>query len=150
VFLLESALLALLIGPAVAAVLGTVGLRSGPVDGATSGTEHVLLSIGAGVYEELVFRFLLLAGGFVLLHRGFALGRKTSFAVATGISALLFAAYHHVGPYGEPYGPAVFAFRAAAGVILGLLLAGRGLALCAYLHAFYDILCDLGRSAETP
>jgi hypothetical protein len=140
-FVGESVLMALLLGPIVSVVVRATGLQAG-ASGATTG-QRVLLSIGAGVYEELLFRFLLLAGGFALLHRGMGLRRGVAFGIALAASALLFAAYHHMGPFGEPFAPVAFAFRTGAGLLLGLLFAGRGLALCAYLHAFYDILCDL-------
>jgi CAAX prenyl protease-like protein len=141
-FLLEATLLALLLGPLVSLLVRGVGLH-GETAAVTTG-DRILLSIGAGVYEELVFRFLLLAGGFALLHRALSVPRPAAFAISLLVSALLFSAYHHMGPCGEPFRWVAFVFRAAAGLLLGLLFAGRGLALCAYLHAFYDILCDLG------
>ncbi len=155
VFLLEATLLALLLGPLVGAVVDGTGLAAQASFSAASGApiappaallplaERILLSIGAGVYEELVFRFLLLAGGFAFLHRGFGLSRRIALGVAIVVSALLFSGYHHLGPFGEPFVAGVFAFRATAGIVLGLIFSWRGLALCAYLHAFYDILCDL-------
>jgi len=140
VFLLEATLLALLLGPVVSLLAGGVALRPA-VD--ASAVERVLLSLGAGVYEELVFRFLLLAGGFAFLHKGVGLRGGVSLAIALCASSLLFAGYHHVGPAGEPFRAVTFAFRAIAGALLGLLFAWRGLALCAYLHAFYNVICDL-------
>ena len=104
--------------------------------------------ICAGVYEELVFRFLLLAGGFAFLHKGLGVPKGVSFAIALAVSSLLFAAYHHVGPAGEPLRAVNFGFRLAAGLLLGVVFAGRGLALCAYLHAFYDVFCDLRSPGE--
>jgi membrane protease YdiL (CAAX protease family) len=142
VFLCEATLLALLLGPLAMLLVHGLGLH--PSDGAETTGARVLLSIGAGVYEELVFRFLLLAGGFALLHKALSVPRAAAFAIALVVSALLFSAYHHLGPHGEPFRAVAFWFRAIAGLLLGLLFAGRGLALCAYLHAFYDILCDLG------
>lgn len=141
-FLLEATLLALLLGPLVSLMVRGMGLHGDAV--AVTTGDRVLLSIGAGVYEELVFRFLLLAGGFALLHRALSVPRAAAFTISLVVSSLLFSAYHHVGPMGEPFRWVAFVFRAAAGLVLGLLFAGRGLALCAYLHAFYDILCDLG------
>jgi membrane protease YdiL (CAAX protease family) len=144
-FLIEATLLAVLLGPLASLFVRSLGLQ--PSVDAVATSDRILLSIGAGVYEELVFRFLLLAGGFTLLHRGLSLSRPLAFAISLVVSSLLFSAYHHIGPYGEPFHGVAFAFRAIAGVLLGVLFAGRGLALCAYLHAFYDILCDLGRHA---
>ncbi len=153
-FLLEAVLFALLLGPAAAALVDGVGLSAtGPPGAATafpSTTQRLLLSIGAGVYEELVFRFLLLAGGFTLLHRVLGFRRAPSLGCAVVVSALLFSGYHHLGPGAEPFTAAVFAFRAAAGLALGMLFTWRGLALCAYLHAFYDMLCDLAHPGATP
>ena len=63
--------------------------------------------------------------------------------VALVVSSLVFALYHHVGAAGEPFALDRFAFRAAAGTILGLLFALRGLAVVVYMHVFYDLLCDL-------
>lgn len=154
-FLLEATLLALLLGPLVGAIVDGTGLAAQASFAAASGAsvaappaavplaERILLSIGAGVYEELVFRFLLLAGGFAFLHRGLGLSRRVALCSALLVSSLLFSGYHHLGPQGEPFVAGIFAFRAAAGVALGLIFSWRGLALCAYLHAFYDILCDL-------
>lgn len=140
-FLLEALLFALLLGPAVGVLVDWAGLRAG--DEAPTRVERLLLSVGAGVYEELLFRFLLFAGGFAFLHRGLGFPRAASFAAALVVSALLFGAYHHVGEGAEPFSAPVFAFRTVAGAAFALLFAWRGLALCAYLHAFYDILCDL-------
>jgi hypothetical protein len=154
VFLLEAVLFALLLGPAAAALVDGVGLSANdahPGPGPSLSTaQRLLLSIGAGVYEELVFRFLFLAGGFTLLHRVLGFRRMPSLCVAVAISALLFSGYHHVGPGGESFAADVFAFRAAAGIALGLLFSWRGLALCAYLHAFYDMLCDLRHGGAVP
>ncbi len=154
VFLLEATLFALLLGPLVGTLVDGTGLAAHQAIPASMNdangvavapplAERVLLSIGAGVYEELVFRFLLLAGGFAFLHRGLGLERRLALGSAVLASALLFSGYHHMGPSGEPFVAGTFLFRAAAGLALGLVFTWRGLALCAYLHAFYDILCDL-------
>ena len=60
-FLGEATLLALLLGPLAVLIVRGIGLHP-PLEAESTGA-RVLLSIGAGVYEELVFRFLLLAGG---------------------------------------------------------------------------------------
>lgn len=150
VFLLEAVLFALLLGPAVSALVDGVGLARHAAGPAIITPQRLLLSIGAGVYEELVFRFLLLAGGFALLHRVLGFGRAPALACAVAVSAVLFSGYHHLGAGGEPFVASTFAFRAAAGIALGLLFTWRGLALCAYLHAFYDILCDLSHHGAGP
>ncbi len=100
--------------------------------------EDVIASAGAGLYEEAVFRFLLL-GGLVALIRDFLRG-PPSFAlpVAIGISAALFSYAHHaIG--GEAWDPAIFWFRTMMGVLLGVIYLLRGLGIVAYAHALYNV-----------
>ena len=144
VFLLEALLFALLLGPVVSFVVGGVGLRPAAV---ASRSELLLLSIGAGVYEELLFRLFFLAGSFAVLHRVFGTPRAVALGAAIVSSALCFAGYHYVGRQADVFRWSSFAFRAIAGLTLGGLFSWRGLALCAYLHAFYDIFCDLDSGA---
>lgn len=143
--LAEALLLALLLGPIVSALVGGVGLsaaaRAG--DGAAPAWMPYLLSVGAGLWEELVFRLALLGGLAFVLTRGLAVPQRAALAVAVLLSALAFALYHHVGDAGEPMQAGRFAFRAVAGTILGLLFAFRGLAVVVYMHVFYDLVCDL-------
>ena len=99
----------------------------------------VVLGIGAGVYEELLFRLV----GFALLHAILVdlLKAPTGIALAltVAITSVLFAAYHHVGG-GEPFTITAMAFRTAAGVWLGVVFAMRGFGLAAGAHAAYDVL----------
>jgi hypothetical protein len=104
---------------------------------------RTLLAIGAGVYEELAFRLLLLSGIFVLARHlldPLGAGRGVALAVALVSSSLLFAGFHNVGPYGEPFSWDAFAFRTVAGGVLGGLFVARGIAVAVYAHAFYDLL----------
>jgi hypothetical protein len=140
-FLMEATLLALLLGPAIGMLLETVGLR--PAASGADTPQQLLLSLGAGIYEEIVFRFLALAGVYTFLHRVGNCPRLPSFLVALLFSAALFALYHHLGSSAEPLRLTAVLFRFLAGILLGVVLAARGLALCVYLHAFYDVLCDL-------
>ena len=143
--LAEAALLALLLGPLLGLLVGGLGLSlsAGPESASGPVWQPFLLSVGAGVWEELVFRLGLLGGLTILLVRVLSLPRPASFAIALIVSSLVFALYHHVGHHGEPVTAGRFAFRALAGTIIGLLFASRGLAVVVYMHVFYDVLCDL-------
>ncbi|HLQ36285.1 MAG TPA: CPBP family glutamic-type intramembrane protease [Planctomycetota bacterium] len=134
---LEGMLYGLLLGPLAAAmatsvrrVLAAPGLRAVDLVGA----------LGAGVFEELVFRLGLMSL-LVLLGtkatRAFGLPRGLALGAAIGTSAVLFAAFHHL--LGEPFQQGVFVFRTAAGVLLGMLMWLRGYGVCVYAHALYDL-----------
>jgi membrane protease YdiL (CAAX protease family) len=106
--------------------------------------ETLGLAVGAGVFEEVAFRGLLLAGLLALLVHGVGADRATGGVLAVLASAWVFSSYHHWGLGGEPWHPAVFAFRFWAGVALGALYLGRGLGIAAFAHGFYDTLVMLG------
>jgi hypothetical protein len=100
---------------------------------------NVVNAIGAGVYEELVFRLGVLVALAALLRRATP-HRALVFTLALLASSLLFAAAHHVGPGGEPYHAHVFAARCVAGAVFGAVFWFRSLAHAVYAHALYDIL----------
>ncbi len=141
----EAFLHAVALGPLVGFMLGGVGLSAETVvlDESPPQWLPFLLSVGAGLWEEIVFRLILLGGLAVLLVRGLALRPRAAIGVAIVVSALAFATYHHVGASGEPFALDRFAFRSFAGTILGLLFALRGFAVVVYMHVFYDVLCDV-------
>lgn len=101
-------------------------------------TSQLVLSLGAGIYEELLFRVLLVSG---MLAIGIRLGWKRPTAVAVAIvgSALIFSAFHYVGPMGDPFALASFTFRAIAGLLLSGLYVARGFGIAAWTHALYDV-----------
>jgi membrane protease YdiL (CAAX protease family) len=113
---------------------------AGVVAGLHQGVRDLGLAVGAGIFEELVFRGLLLGGVFALMRHGLGTDRVSAGLVALLLSSYLFSDYHHWGPTGEPYDPAVFAFRFHAGVALGLVFLTRGLGIAAFAHGFYDVL----------
>ncbi len=106
--------------------------------------EEIGLSLGAGVFEEFVFRGLLLLGVYALLRYGIGADKITSGALAITAAAWVFSAYHHWGPGGEPYDGYVFAFRFWAGIALGAIFLTRGLGIAALAHGFYDVLVLVG------
>ena len=102
-------------------------------------TAKIVMAAGAGFHEELVFRMLLLGGGYRLLKMRI---KSPAFALllASLFSAVLFALAHHVGAVGDPFTIGGFAFRTMAGLFLGLLHVVRGFAVAVYTHTVYDIL----------
>ena len=98
--------------------------------------------LGAGVYEELLFRLILLMGVVWLIRRA-GLSHRIAVASAVVITSLLFAAAHHLGASGEPWLWFAFRFRFFAGVFFSLLFVYRGFGIAAGTHAGYDILVGL-------
>ncbi len=105
----------------------------------TAPAAQVLTFIGAGIYEEVLFR-LGLFGGLVLLLRTVGVNTVVSVFVAACAAALAFAAAHHVGPYGEPMRADYFVFRTAAGLFFTVLFVARGFGIAVGAHAGYDVL----------
>lgn len=109
------------------------------------GVRDLGLAVGAGIFEELVFRGLLLAGLHALLRHAIGTDRVTAALVSILLAAYLFSDYHHWGLTGEPYDPRVFAFRFHSGILLGAVFLYRGLGIAAFAHGFYDVLVMVGR-----
>jgi hypothetical protein len=101
--------------------------------------DRLILSVGAGVHEEIVFRLFLLGGISFLGEKVFNLRKFLAVLLALFLSSILFSAAHHLGPMGEPLRYGVFVYRVIAGMIFGTLFQFRGLAIAVYTHALYDI-----------
>jgi membrane protease YdiL (CAAX protease family) len=107
---------------------------------------NVVSGIGAGIYEELVFRLILIIALMVLFQDIFQMGHKSSIILSVFVSAALFGAYHHIvyleGQFiqSSPFNWAEFSFRTIAGVYFAALFAIRGFGITAGAHAFYDII----------
>lgn len=100
-------------------------------------TQGLALSLGAGLFEEFIFRVLLL-GGLLLGVRTFL---PDHLAVVSSIllASLLFSAAHYVGPLADAFSLTSFMFRFVAGLLFTGLYYWRGFAITAYAHALYDI-----------
>ncbi len=110
---------------------------------AGEGSRHglVILSLGAGVYEELVFRlicFNLLGIIFVDFAK---LKKNHAVLLIVPASAVLFSFYHYLGS--EQFTWQSFAFRALAGVYFGAIYMFRGFGITAGSHAAYDVIVSL-------
>ena len=105
---------------------------------------QLALSIGAGLYEELVFRVLLVGGLFWGLQRLLPGDRRKVYLIAAVVGAVVFSAVHHIGPLGDLFTFPVFTFRFLFGLALNAVFLLRGFALAAWTHALYDVLVVTG------
>jgi hypothetical protein len=104
---------------------------------------QIVSYLGAGIYEETLFRLLIFAG----LVKLFAWGdeRRTIWAAAFAgfASALLFAGAHHLGPRGDEFSIYILSFRTFAGIYFAWLYQARGFGIVVGAHAGYDVLVGL-------
>src|SRR6184192_578906 len=95
---------------------------------------RLMVSLGAGIYEELLFR-VLLVGALAAAARAL-LGWRP---VTAGVAAI-FSAFHYLGPYADRWQLYSFAFRMVAGLFFSGLYLARGFGITAWTHALYDVL----------
>ncbi len=98
----------------------------------------VILRLGAGVYEELIFRLILFTLLSLLLRDVFRFPKRTAYLLLVVGSAILFAAYHYLGS--ETFVFRTFAFRTLAGLYFGVMFLFRGFGITAGSHAAYDLV----------
>ena len=108
---------------------------------------QLVTSLGAGIYEELLFRVLLTGGLLVLGRVLFGLSQPTAAIGAVVVSALVFSSFHYVGALGDRFTITSFTFRAIAGLVFSAMYVARGLGVTAWTHAMYDVGLTLVHTA---
>jgi hypothetical protein len=148
--LLESAIYALTMGSLICFVMIDflhidpklyIGCATGPEQAGPAA--KLVLSLGAGVHEELLFRLIMVGGGVWLFER-IGLRRWIAIVLAFAISSVLFSAAHHVIG-GEPFRVGAFTYRILCGLVFATIFQTRGFAVAVYTHALYDIYVLLVR-----
>jgi membrane protease YdiL (CAAX protease family) len=123
--------------------LGLVLSVGGEIDPTIS---KLITFVGAGIYEEILFRLILFSGLAWLLRQAL-MTRPVAVMFAAIVSALLFATAHHVGPYGEKLDSYRFLFRTMAGIYFAFIYQFRGFGIAVGAHACYDVLVGLSPNA---
>ena len=131
---------------ALAMLVNKMGLPAGAALSATpevvgTAMQRMLLAVGAGIYEEFIFRLLFVGLAILLLVKVFNLRKEPIALAAVVASGLCFSLYHFTAdqlihasfPWVE------FVFRALAGVYLGLVYLYRGFGIAVGAHAAWDI-----------
>lgn len=119
--------------------LSLARLAAGPMARLDFPTQ-LMISLGAGIYEELLFRVLIVGALAALARRVLGWKPWPAGITATIAGALIFSAFHYVGPYGDPLELGSFTFRALAGVFFSGLYLLRGFGIAAWAHALYDVM----------
>jgi hypothetical protein len=113
----------------------------------------LVMSLGAGFYEELAFRAVLFGLGAKLLV--WLVAKERLFFTKTAarpslravmlmfiwsfVCAAIFSGVHYVGSYGDGFQLTTFSFRVFLGLALTLIYVTRGFAAAVWTHAFYDV-----------
>jgi hypothetical protein len=130
----------------------TLHTGAAPVLGADPVT-GVVMSLGAGFYEELAFRVILFGIGAKVLVWLFARERVslvgqgprltlTAFVVVVAwalAASAVFSVAHYLGLFGDRFELGSFVFRLILGLALTLIFTLRGFAAAVWAHALYDV-----------
>jgi membrane protease YdiL (CAAX protease family) len=119
-----------------------IALTAGAAEPAVA---QVVTYLGAGIYEEALFRLILFSCILISL-RILDLNGLLAVLLAAGASALFFSAAHHIGPYGQPYSNYLFLFRLIAGLYFAILFQARGFGIAVGAHACYNLMVSIGAS----
>jgi membrane protease YdiL (CAAX protease family) len=134
----ESLVYALVFGFAVSKLAVYLKLQSNG-QGQNELSAKMTLALGAGIYEELLFRFLLVSLLALLFRKVLTPKAIYHNLLAVIIAAVIFSLYHYWNNT-EVLNSDSFLFRFYAGCILGALYVLRGIGVTVYTHAFYDLL----------
>lgn len=111
-----------------------------PIQGVLAGS---VMSLGAGFYEELVFRVILFGLGLHVVRAIFKakLGprRFVSWLGWAALTAALFSGWHYVGEFGDAFEWKSFTFRWVCGLVFTVIYSFRGFAPAVFTHALYDL-----------
>ncbi len=102
-------------------------------------TARTVSYVGAGIYEEVLFRLLALPLTFVAL-RILLVPDRWATVIAVLVTSVLFSLAHYVGPGADSFTYFSFIFRAVAGLFFAILFVLRGFGITVGAHALYDVL----------
>jgi hypothetical protein len=104
------------------------------------GLQRLLIAVGAGIYEEFIFRLMLISLGLFLLSEVLGLRKDVIAILLLVVTAVLFSLYHMmemIGSAGFPWNR--FVFLTIAGVYLGSVYLLRGFGIAVGAHILFDV-----------
>jgi len=117
-------------------------ISAGPTLDVTSRLGLMFGYLGAGIYEELLFRVAGFSIFFVLVD-GLLKQRMHVISAAVVLSSFVFAMAHYIGPTSDIFDSMTFLFRWCAGGFFAVLYVWRGFGIAVGAHAAYDILAGV-------
>ena len=100
---------------------------------------EIYLSIGAGIWEEFLFRYILISLLIILFNKIFKKISLIDYLIIIAISAYIFSFYHFLGPFGDSPTLYLLIYRLIAGMILSFIFIYRGLGIAVYSHVFFNL-----------
>jgi membrane protease YdiL (CAAX protease family) len=97
---------------------------------------QIVIALGAGIYEEMIFRLFLITLLNILLVDLLKIPKMRATVLMVLISAITFSFYHYLGA--ERFAWRTCLFRTAAGIYFGAIFMCRGFGVTAGTHAAYD------------
>lgn len=129
-------LLSIIITTAISSLLQMIQVS--PIE-SLSVLQQMALSLGAGLYEELFFRVVLVSALLWLFQYVFA-GKTKAYITAMLVAALIFSSVHYIGNMGDSFALGSFLFRFLFGLALNAIYIWRGFGMAAWTHAIYDLM----------
>ena len=111
----------------------------GPLQEMGWGTQ-LMVSLGAGIYEELLFRVILVSALAFFASRVLKLRTVPAGVFAVVLGAFIFSAFHYIGAYGDPLELQSFVYRMIGGLVFSAMYLVRGFGITAWTHALYDVM----------
>ncbi|MGB0768308.1 MAG: CPBP family intramembrane glutamic endopeptidase [Phycisphaeraceae bacterium] len=99
----------------------------------------MVIAIGAGVYEELLFRLVAIAAIHAVTRDLLSLPEEVCVILAVSLSSLGFAGLHFMGDV-NPFTMTKMLFYTVAGVYFAAIYLSRGFGIVVAVHALYDVL----------
>ncbi|MCG3179555.1 MAG: hypothetical protein BIFFINMI_01891 [Phycisphaerae bacterium] len=116
------------------AMKATTGAAGSPGIG-----QELIIALTAGVYEELIFRLLLIWLLGMLVVDLFEWRKGPAMSIVVVASGLMFAGYHFLGS-SAVFDSRKFLFLSLSGIYLGALYLQRGFGIAVGVHALYDVV----------
>ncbi|HLR26643.1 MAG TPA: CPBP family glutamic-type intramembrane protease, partial [Fodinibius sp.] len=138
--LFEAALYAFFLSILITTAVGSLLQLAGPsAVESLSFLQQMALSLGAGLYEELFFRVILVSA-LLWMFKHFFTKKAAAYTVAIILAAVIFSLVHYIGALGDSFTFSSFLFRFLFGLALNAIYIWRGFGMAAWTHAIYDLM----------
>ncbi|MGI8498616.1 MAG: CPBP family glutamic-type intramembrane protease, partial [Gemmatimonadaceae bacterium] len=127
------------VGMITARLLGVLAtLAIGPAQ-ALAPSRQLMISLGAGLYEELLFRVVLVSALAYVARSLLGWSKRVAGFAAVLLGAAIFSGFHYIGAFGDPLTLESFTYRMIGGLFFSALFLLRGFGVTAWTHALYDV-----------